>query len=71
MPVECDNPIPLDRDEEHHSYDVEYVQSQSIAVDVRIILGTIKVLLTGAGAEGHPTDDPLASTDDEDDGDEP
>jgi lipopolysaccharide/colanic/teichoic acid biosynthesis glycosyltransferase len=52
-------------------YDVEYVQSQSIAVDVRIILGTIKVLLTGAGAEGHPTDDPLASTDDDgDDGDD-
>ena len=26
VPVECDNPIPLDRDDEHKSYDAEYVQ---------------------------------------------
>src|SRR2546423_5494142 len=26
VPVECDNPIPLDRDEEHHSYDADAVQ---------------------------------------------
>jgi hypothetical protein len=26
VPVECDNPIPLDRDDSHKSYDVEYVQ---------------------------------------------
>jgi lipopolysaccharide/colanic/teichoic acid biosynthesis glycosyltransferase len=47
-------------------YDVEYVQTQSVAVDVRIVVATIKVLLTGAGAEGHPTDDPLAVTDTDD-----
>lgn len=26
VPVECDNPIPLDHDEQHRSYDAEYVQ---------------------------------------------
>jgi lipopolysaccharide/colanic/teichoic acid biosynthesis glycosyltransferase len=43
-------------------FDVEYAQSQSIATDVRILVGTVRVLLTGDGAEGHPEDDPLAVT---------
>jgi hypothetical protein len=41
--------------------DVEYVQTQSVLVDARIVVSTVSVLLTGAGAEGHPTDDPLAT----------
>jgi lipopolysaccharide/colanic/teichoic acid biosynthesis glycosyltransferase len=47
-------------------YDVEYVQTQSVAADARIVAATVKVLLSGAGAEGHPTDDPLAKTDPDD-----
>jgi lipopolysaccharide/colanic/teichoic acid biosynthesis glycosyltransferase len=43
--------------------DVEYVETQSIAVDARIVVATVTVLLSGAGAEGHPTDDPLARPD--------
>jgi lipopolysaccharide/colanic/teichoic acid biosynthesis glycosyltransferase len=41
-------------------YDVEYVQTQSLWFDIRILFGTIRVLLTGEGIEGHPEDDPLA-----------
>jgi lipopolysaccharide/colanic/teichoic acid biosynthesis glycosyltransferase len=41
-------------------YDVEYVQTQSVWLDVKILLGTIRVLLSGEGIEGHPEDDPLA-----------
>ena len=41
-------------------YDVQYVQTQSWWTDVRILIGTVRVLLTGEGAEGHPEDDPLA-----------
>jgi lipopolysaccharide/colanic/teichoic acid biosynthesis glycosyltransferase len=44
-------------------YDVEYVQTQSLWLDVKILIGTIRVLLTGEGAEGHPEDDPLAAPD--------
>jgi lipopolysaccharide/colanic/teichoic acid biosynthesis glycosyltransferase len=44
-------------------YDVEYVQTQSLWLDVKILVGTIRVLLTGEGAEGHPEDDPLATPD--------
>jgi lipopolysaccharide/colanic/teichoic acid biosynthesis glycosyltransferase len=41
-------------------FDVEYVQTQSWWTDARILIGTVRVLLTGEGAEGHPEDDPLA-----------
>lgn len=41
-------------------FDVQYVQQQSLWVDVKILLRTVKVILTGEGAEGHPEDDPLA-----------
>jgi lipopolysaccharide/colanic/teichoic acid biosynthesis glycosyltransferase len=44
--------------------DVAYVQTQSIRTDLRILARTLQVVLTGEGAEGHPTDDPLATTDD-------
>jgi lipopolysaccharide/colanic/teichoic acid biosynthesis glycosyltransferase len=42
-------------------YDVEYVQTQSAWLDVKILLGTVRVLLSGEGIEGHPEDDPLAT----------
>jgi lipopolysaccharide/colanic/teichoic acid biosynthesis glycosyltransferase len=42
-------------------YDVEYVQTQSLWLDVKILFGTIRVLLSGEGIEGHPEDDPLAT----------
>ncbi len=42
-------------------FDIEYVQTQSLWLDIKILLGTIRVLLTGEGAEGHPEDDPLAA----------
>jgi lipopolysaccharide/colanic/teichoic acid biosynthesis glycosyltransferase len=45
---------------ERIEYDVEYVRTQSVRTDLRILLATLRVVLTGAGAEGHPTDDPLA-----------
>ncbi|MCX7620330.1 MAG: sugar transferase [Acidimicrobiales bacterium] len=41
-------------------YDLEYVRTQSLLVDLRIVLATFKPLVTGEGTEGHPTDDPLA-----------
>jgi lipopolysaccharide/colanic/teichoic acid biosynthesis glycosyltransferase len=41
-------------------YDLEYVQRQSVWLDLSILAGTLRVVLTGEGAEGHPTDDPLA-----------
>lgn len=45
---------------ERIEYDLEYVRTQSPLLDLRLVLATIKPLLTGEGAEGHPTDDPLA-----------
>ena len=42
-------------------HDLEYVATQSAVLDVRICLATVRVALTGAGVEGHPGDDPLAS----------
>jgi len=42
-------------------HDLEYVATQSAALDLRICLATVRVALTGAGVEGHPDDDPLAS----------
>jgi lipopolysaccharide/colanic/teichoic acid biosynthesis glycosyltransferase len=43
--------------------DVEYVERQSPATDLRIIARTLQTMLSGEGVEGHPTDDPLATTD--------
>jgi len=47
---------------ERIEHDIEYVRTQSIKLDAQIVLLTVKPLLTGAGSEGHPTDDPLAAT---------
>ena len=41
--------------------DVEYVERQSPAFDLRIISRTMTTMLSGEGVEGHPTDDPLAA----------
>lgn len=54
------NALPWD---ERIELDLEYVQTQSLRLDVSILLSTARVVLTGEGAEGHPTDDPLAQTD--------
>jgi lipopolysaccharide/colanic/teichoic acid biosynthesis glycosyltransferase len=40
--------------------DLEYVRTQSPLLDLRIIARTVWVAISGEGAEGHPTDDPLA-----------
>ena len=54
------NALPWD---ERIDYDLQYVREQSPAEDLRIIVGTFRVMLSGHGAEGHPTDDPLSRTD--------
>ena len=41
--------------------DLEYVDRQSVAVDLRIVVATVGVLVTGSGVEGHQVDDPLAA----------
>ncbi len=45
---------------ERIEHDVEYVQTQSVQLDIRVIFLTVMPLITGNGSEGHPTDDPLA-----------
>ncbi len=52
------NALPWDERIEH---DLEYVQTQSWRLDLTILWSTVRVMLTGEGAEGHPTDDPLAA----------
>lgn len=52
------NALPWDQRIE---FDVEYAQSQSLLLDVRIVLRTVRVMLLGEGTEGHPEDDPLAA----------
>jgi len=41
-------------------FDVDYVERQSPAEDLRILSRTVGTLLSGDGIEGHPMDDPLA-----------
>lgn len=45
---------------ERIDYDVTYVETQSMRTDLRIIIRTASVILSGEGIHGHPTDDPLA-----------
>lgn len=40
-------------------FDLEYVQRQSPAFDLRIIVGTARALLSGSGVQGHATNDPF------------
>ncbi len=49
---------------ERIDFDVDYVATQSAAVDLRLIARTVSTILTGDGVDGHPTDDPLAVVDD-------
>lgn len=41
--------------------DLEYVGSSSLLTDLKILLATVRVVLSGNGTGGHPVDDPLAS----------
>ena len=44
---------------ERIEHDLEYVQTRSLWLDVRILVATVRVVLTGEGVEGHPEDDPF------------
>ncbi len=48
---------------ERIDFDVDYVASQSAALDLRLLARTVSTIVTGDGVEGHPTDDPLAVVD--------
>lgn len=41
--------------------DLEYVERQSVALDLRIIAASLAVVLSGGGVGGHPIDDPISS----------
>lgn len=43
-------------------FDVQYVQNQSLRLDLRIIARTAKALLGGEGVDGHSQNDPIAET---------
>ncbi|KAA0234637.1 MAG: hypothetical protein JJLCMIEE_02197 [Acidimicrobiales bacterium] len=46
---------------ERIEHDLEYVDHQSPALDLRILLDTLRTLRSGEGAEGHPPGDPIAA----------
>ena len=46
---------------ERLEHDLEYVDTQSLWVDLRVLMATVGVALTGAGVEGHAPDDPLSA----------
>jgi lipopolysaccharide/colanic/teichoic acid biosynthesis glycosyltransferase len=48
---------------ERIDHDLEYVETQSVGLDLRILVATVSVLVSGAGVEGHPDGDPLAAPD--------
>lgn len=50
---------------ERIDWDLAYVARQSPRLDLRIIARTVAVVVTGAGVEGHPTDDPIAAVPDD------
>lgn len=43
-------------------WDLRYVEEQSVGLDLRLVVATVRTVVTGHGAEGHPVDDPLAGT---------
>jgi lipopolysaccharide/colanic/teichoic acid biosynthesis glycosyltransferase len=45
---------------ERIAFDLEYVESCSPGLDLRLLLRTVPAMLSAEGVEGHPTDDPLA-----------
>jgi lipopolysaccharide/colanic/teichoic acid biosynthesis glycosyltransferase len=46
---------------ERIDHDLEYLDRQSPAFDIRILLGTVQILSSSRGISGHATDDPLAA----------
>jgi lipopolysaccharide/colanic/teichoic acid biosynthesis glycosyltransferase len=46
---------------ERIDHDLEYAATQSVGLDARILVATVSILVSGAGVEGHPDDDPLAA----------
>lgn len=42
--------------------DIEYVENQSLCLDVGIIVRTARAVIAGNGVNGHPTDDPFVAT---------
>ena len=44
--------------------DLEYVERQSVWLDVGILVHTIPALVRGSGVEGHRPDDPIATRED-------
>lgn len=45
-------------------HDLEYVDRQSVWLDIRILASTVGVLASGSGVEGHAGDDPLSTPSD-------
>jgi lipopolysaccharide/colanic/teichoic acid biosynthesis glycosyltransferase len=43
--------------------DLQYVRTASLWTDLRILLGSVRAVVSGSGTEGHPLDDPLAVRD--------
>jgi lipopolysaccharide/colanic/teichoic acid biosynthesis glycosyltransferase len=46
---------------ERIEYDLEYVERQSLRLDLRLICATVPALVGGRGSGGHPADDPIAT----------
>ena len=46
---------------ERIEWDLRYVEEQSLRCDIGLLFATVRTVLSGHGAEGHPTDDPLAA----------
>lgn len=46
---------------ERIEHDLEYVRTQSAALDLRLVARTLRVLLSGEGVEGHAETDPLVA----------
>ncbi len=42
-------------------WDLRYVESQNLRLDLAVLAGTARTVLTGDGCNGHPHDDPIAT----------
>ena len=51
------NALPWDERIEH---DLEYVRTQSVRTDLAILVGSVRVVLSGDGVEEHPVDDEIS-----------
>jgi lipopolysaccharide/colanic/teichoic acid biosynthesis glycosyltransferase len=51
---------------ERITYDLDYVDRQSVLLDLSLMARTFVALLSGDGVAGHPIDDPLSALDDGD-----